>query len=178
MHERIGAGLVRNGRGRGGVGAKQEREGREATTTKRSAAKGRPYSRYARFSCHGFPPSGAWHQRRRDGVDPSRAQGDCPHTAEDVLAEAWRRRRDGKARKLQLGGHAWRRWRRRRICPRGSRGASEDRTWLKGRGAIWGVRNARGGSGTHAKVHGKRRAKPTKSNPKTHTSSETRKGEC
>ena len=41
MHERIGAGLVRNGRGRGGVGAKQEREGREATTTKRSAAKGR-----------------------------------------------------------------------------------------------------------------------------------------
>ena len=41
VHERIGAGLVRNGRGRGGVGAKQEREGREATTTKRSAAKGR-----------------------------------------------------------------------------------------------------------------------------------------
>ena len=41
MHERTGAGLVRNGRGRGGVGAKQEGEGREATTTKRSAAKGR-----------------------------------------------------------------------------------------------------------------------------------------
>ena len=45
VHERIGAGLVRNGRGRGGVGAKQEREGREATTTKRSAAKGRPPGR-------------------------------------------------------------------------------------------------------------------------------------
>jgi len=94
-----------------------------------------------------YRPPSARRRRRQDGTDPNRAQGGSPHAAEEALAAARRRRREGKARKAEPEGHGERPGRRRRICPRARRGASGDRTWLKGGGAIRGVRNARGGGG-------------------------------